>query len=114
MPIASFGIYAAVIIMVCYFLIILMMPPMIIWYEEKLVGKWCPCSKNERTTTTKISYFKDLTDGPEEIGKVEAFFSGPMNRFVVKFRWFIIVFFTLWTAGSAYLASQLSPLTEQE
>ena len=51
MPIASFGIYAAVIITVCYGLVILFFPPLVIWYEDHLEGKWCPCQAKKEETT---------------------------------------------------------------
>jgi predicted RND superfamily exporter protein len=41
MPIASFGIYAAVIIIVNYGLVILVLPPIIIWYENTLKDRSC-------------------------------------------------------------------------
>jgi predicted RND superfamily exporter protein len=45
MPIASFGIYAAVIIAVNYGLIIMFFPPLIIWYETSLKERYCPYMK---------------------------------------------------------------------
>lgn len=56
MPIASFGIYAAIIISVNYLLIIFFFPPMIIWYEENLSGRCC-LWQSRQVSTTKISYF---------------------------------------------------------
>jgi len=46
MPIASFGIYAAIIIFVNYLLIIFFLPPLVIWYERNLQGKCCMCEED--------------------------------------------------------------------
>ena len=43
MPIASFGIYAAIIIAVNYGVIILMFPPIIVWYDSSWKDRYCPC-----------------------------------------------------------------------
>ena len=54
MPMASFGIYASILIIVNYMLIVLMFPPIIIWWEDNLTDKYCPCQrvKNEKPITT--------------------------------------------------------------
>ena len=47
MPLASFGIYCAILILINYALIILMMPPIVIWHENYLANKSfaCCCKK---------------------------------------------------------------------
>ena len=47
MPIASFGIFAAIIIFVNYLLIIFFIPPFVIWYERNLLGKWFICEQDQ-------------------------------------------------------------------
>lgn len=47
MPIASFGIYAAIIISSNYLLIILMFPPVIIFWERNLAKRNWVCMKRE-------------------------------------------------------------------
>ena len=71
MPIASFGIYAAVIISVNYALIIMVFPPLIIWYENCLKDRYCPYMK--KYNEDKVI---DLADESVEEGKLEKFFGG--------------------------------------
>ena len=48
MPIASFGIYAAIIIAANYFIIIMIFPPTIIFWERNLkMRNWCCMKKQE-------------------------------------------------------------------
>lgn len=113
MPISSFGIYAAVIISVNYALIILVFPPLIIWYDRRLDGKWCVCSKeNEAKKQSTDANLNEV--GEETFGRIEMFFSGPWNKCVYKLRYVIVFMFFVWTIVATIIASQLSPLTKEE
>mmetsp|Transcript_4511 Transcript_4511/g.7685 ORF Transcript_4511/g.7685 Transcript_4511/m.7685 type:complete len:401 (+) Transcript_4511:884-2086(+) len=111
MPIASFGIYAGIIISVNYLLIILLFPPMVIWYEDHLLGKWCLCGEKKEETTQ----ITDLTTSQKrQTGTVEAFFEFKWNDFVFAQRYLIVGLFFVWTVVAVYFAVQLSPTTKQE
>ena len=111
MPISSFGIYAAIIISANYLLVILVFPPLIIWYDNRLAGKWCVCSKDPEKKATE---FEVNEDGEEKFGRIEMFFSGAWNKVVFKLRYVIVAVFFIWTIIAAVIASKLSPLTKEE
>ena len=104
MPIASFGIYAAIIVSVNFFLIIIMYPPMIVWYDKKLEGKWICCGEKPI----------QVQGEQQEMGKLEKFFDTTWNTFVHKFRWVILIIFFIWTVVAAIFAAQLEPVSEAE
>lgn len=95
-PMASFGIYAAILIMVTYTLIILLFPPIIIWYEDNLAHR-CKRTNNEVETLQ--------ADEKPETGRIEHFFSTSVNSFVKRFRLIIITISVIWTVSAVYMAS---------
>jgi predicted RND superfamily exporter protein len=109
MPIASFGIYAAVIITVNYALIIMVFPPLIIWYENCLKERYCPYMK--KYTEDKVI---DISDDTLEEGRLEQFFGGNWNNMVKTYRYLIVALFLIWTAVAGIFASKLTPLSQEE
>lgn len=109
MPIASFGIYAAVIITVNYALIIMVFPPLIIWYERHLKGRWCPYMKLPEDDTVKT-----FEEEVVEEGRLEKFFGGTWNTMIVQLKYPIVAGFIIWTVIASIFASKLSPLTQEE
>ena len=109
MPIASFGIYAAVIITVNYALIIMVFPPLIIWYEYCLKDRYCPYMK--KYNEDKVI---NIADESIEEGKLEKFFGGNWNTMVKQLRYPIVGLFVVWTVVAAIFAAKLSPLTTEE
>jgi len=49
-----------------------------------------------------------------ELNILEKFFGGPWNKFVEKYRFFIMGGILAWSAATCYFVTQLGPLTEQE
>ena len=80
MPMKSVGIFAGVIIPMNYFLVIILMPPAVILYEERIEGRFCTCSCFKKQSKAKEN----------EGGKIERFFGGKWNSFVMKYKLFII------------------------
>jgi protein dispatched 1 len=100
MPIASFGIYAAVIILVNYGIIIMFFPPLMIWYDNCLAERFCPYMK--KYNADKVIKL-DEEDAPK-FGKLEQFFGGPWNNMVKTYRYPIVVVFVIWTVVAAIFA----------
>ena len=114
MPIASFGIYAAIIISANYLLIIMIFPPVIIFWERHLSNRNWICMKRDETVSQVEKIDGNPEDEKEEFGKMEMFFSEDWDRHVKKFSIPIVVLFMIWTVISAIFASRLTPLSKEE
>lgn len=109
MPIASFGIYAAIIIAVNYVLIVLMLPPIIIWYDTYWKERYCPGMN--KYTKDKV---EDLQDDEPKQSVFDQFFEGPFNTMVKTYKYPIVLLFVIWTVIASIFAAKLSPLTKEE
>ena len=104
MPIASFGIYAAIIVSVNFILVIFVFPPTIIWHQRNLNGKWCCCGGSNNKIVSLQSASAEETEG-----RLERFFRDTWNTIVFRLRWIIVILFLGWTVVAAFYASKLQP-----
>lgn len=85
MPIASFGIYATVLIILNFLLMILFFPAIFMIYEKHMSDKKiCCCLKKEEKSDTKnlksLDKLHDLNEN--ELNFVEKFFGNHFNSFI--------------------------------
>lgn len=113
MPIASFGIYAAIIISANYLLIIMIFPPVIIFWERNLANRNWFCMKRDESVS-KVEKMTDKDSDKEQYDTMEMFFSGPWNDYVKKYALVIVLVFMIWTITAAIFASKLTPLSKEE
>jgi len=100
MPIASFGIYAAIIISANYLMIIMIFPPLIIFWETNLSDRnWCCFKRNKEVTAGD-----DLIKAEQEVNIAERFFDERWNKTVKEYAWPIIIVFFLWTIVASIFA----------
>lgn len=100
MPMASFGIYAAILILVVYSVMVLFFPPLVIFYERHLMNCCkCCCKKLEKDATNESA------SAPKEKGMVQVFFGETLNNCVKKFKYVFLVVFIVWTIAAFILAS---------
>jgi predicted RND superfamily exporter protein len=107
MPMASFGIYAAILILVVYAIIVLFFPPLLIFYERHLKNRCNCCFKKDLDSSDRILKAK-------EKGKVAIFFGQTVNNFVARYKFILLTLFGIWTIVAFILATSLTPLSKEE
>ena len=119
MPVASFGIFSAIIIPVNYFIVITAYPALLNIWARYLKHRSCLCCCRSRrqvnlTRVDNIQQDQSAMEEEENLSSTEAFFAYKWSAFVNKCRIPILCFFAAWLGFCVWQASMISPLSKTE
>lgn len=110
MPLASFGIFAGILVPMNFLLVITAFPTFIMFFEYKLKKFKCPCFF--------CLHKKKPAEGEEEShekgSKIEIFFEKKWTEYTYKFRIPILIAFAIWVAIAIWRTTKLTPVEEEE